>query len=140
MQARNKQSFFTSKMKTFFVDANVVIRFLLHDHPSLSPKAREIFLQAEKGKLQIYLDEVILAEIVWTLSSFYKIKKMDLIERLEKLLSQSWIVNQKKKLLLETFNLYRLSNLDYIDCWAFVKAASLKTKLTTFDRALQKKR
>lgn len=126
--------------KTILIDANIVIRFLLDDHPELSRKAKTIFKEAETGKIKLFFDEVIVAEIVWTLSSFYKIKKIDIVDRLEKLLSQDWAENPKKKLILITLDLYRSSNLDYIDCWLFVISKSLKLKLETFDKKLRKMR
>lgn len=124
--------------KTVVVDANIIIRFLLHDHPKLSKAAKTIFQKAEKGVHKIYLDEVILAEVIWTLSSFYKIKKNDLVDRLQKLVSQDWLVNPKKKLLLATLELYLSSNLDYIDCWVLNVSKSLGINLETFDRNLKK--
>ena len=60
--------------KTILIDANIVIRFLLNDSPKLSRKAKAIFRQAEAGEIKLFFDEVIVAEIIWTLSSFYKMK------------------------------------------------------------------
>lgn len=134
--------------KTVLIDANVIIRFLLNDHPKLSGLAKSIFSQAQEESIKIYLDEVVLAEVVWTLSSFYfaegksssayKIKKTDLVDKLQKLISQNWIINPKKNLMLETLNLYLSSGLDYIDCWVFVKNKNLGTSLETFDKKLKK--
>ncbi len=124
--------------KTIIVDANVIIRFLLNDHPKLSPQAISIFSQAQKKLIKVYLDEVILAEVIWTLSSFYKIKKADLVENIEKFLSQDWIVNPKKRLILKALYLYRSTNLDYIDCWVYVVSQDFKFKFETYDRNLKR--
>ena|SRR3990167_99413 len=126
--------------KTILIDANIVIRFLLNDNPELSRKAKAIFRQAEAGEIKLFFDEVIVAEIIWTLSSFYKIKKLEIVDRLEKLLSQDWAENPRKRLILMAFELYRGSNLDYIDCWLFIVSKSLKLKLETFDKNLSKMR
>lgn len=126
--------------KTVLIDANVIIRFLLNDHPKLSPLAKSLFSKAQEGSLKIYLDEVILAEVVWTLSSFYKVKRADLVDRLQKLASQDWVVNPKKNLMLEALNSYLSSGLDYIDCWVLVKAKNLGITLETFDKKLKKLR
>lgn len=125
-------------MKIVLIDANVVIRFLLNDHPELSQQAKSIFLTAQQRLRKIYLDEVVVAEVVWTLSSFYKIKKADLVDRLEKILSQDWIVNPRKSLILKSLDLFRSVNLDYIDCWVFIIAKSLGMTLETFDKNLKK--
>ena len=127
-------------IKKIIVDANIVIRFLLNDHPTLSSRAKAIFLKAQQGNIIIYIDEVILAEVIWTLSSFYKIKKLDIVDRLEKLLSQNWIINPKKKLLIKALMLFGTSNLDYIDCWVFEVSKYQKITLETFDEDLKKLR
>lgn len=124
--------------KTIIIDANIIIRFLLNDHPQFSTLTKSIFLKAQKGGIKIYFDEVIVAEVIWTLSSFYKIKKADLVDRLEKLISQDWVVNPKKNLILKALDLYNSSSLHYIDCWIFVVSKSLNLPLRTFDKSLEK--
>jgi Predicted nucleic-acid-binding protein, contains PIN domain len=124
--------------EVFFIDTNVLLRFLLNDHQDLSPKAKSIFLKAQEGKIEIYLDEIVVAEAVWTLSSYYQIKKEKIIETLEKLISQNWIINPRKKLILEVLLLYKSKNIHYIDAWIFVVNKNIKTKLFTFDKNLAK--
>jgi predicted nucleic-acid-binding protein len=124
--------------EVFFIDTNVLLRFLLNDHQDLSPKAKSIFLKAQEGKIEIYLDEIVVAEAVWTLSSYYQIKKEKIIETLEKLISQNWIINPRKKLILESLLLYKSKNIHYIDAWIFVVNKNIKTKLFTFDKNLAK--
>lgn len=125
-------------MKTIGIDANIIIRFLLNDDSVLFQLAKSIFLKAQNGELKIYLDEVIIAEVVWTLSSYYKIEKVALVDRLEKLISQDWIINTKKKEILKTFHMFRSRNLSYIDCWIATVCTSLSIKLETFDAKLRK--
>jgi len=124
--------------KTIFVDANIVIRFFLKDHPTLYPQAYSIFSKAESGLIDVYLDEVVAAEIVWSLTSFYKKRKEEVVDKLEKLLSQEWVINPRKKLLLKTLSIYKEKSLDYIDCWIFVINNYLETELETFDHRLKK--
>jgi predicted nucleic-acid-binding protein len=121
-----------------FIDTNVLLRFLLNDDPIFFSKAKSLFLKAQEGKKEIYLDEVVVAEAVWTLSSYYKIKKEKTVEILEKLISQKWIVNPRKELILKALLLFKTKNLHYIDCWIFVANNALKTKLITFDYQLNR--
>lgn len=120
------------------VDANVILRFLLNDNKDLFLKAKEIFSKGEKGLLKIYLDEVVVAEVVWTLSSFYKIKKADIVDRIEKILLQDWIVSDRKDEILNSLGLYREKNLSYIDCWMFAVVKKQGFLLETFDKDLKK--
>lgn len=125
-------------METVLIDANVVIRFLLNDHPKLSPQAKSIFSGAQEGSRKVYLDEVVVAEVIWTLSSFYKIKRTDIADRLINLISQDWVINSRKNLILQSLDLFHSKNMDYIDCWLWVLGKFLKLNLQTFDKRLKK--
>lgn len=124
--------------KVVLIDANVIIRFFLNDHPKLSPQTKSLFIKASKRKLDLYLDEVVVAEVIWTLSSFYKINKHKIIEQFQTLLAQKWIVNPRKELIFKALNYYENQALDYIDCWLLVVSKSLKLNLVTFDNRLKK--
>lgn len=120
------------------VDANIILRFLLKDNKDLFVKAKEIFLKAEKGDQKIYIDEVVIAEVVWTLSSFYKIKKTDIADKLEQIISQDWTVNPRKGLIMEALGLFKAKNLSFIDCWMAVVSKKQGLTLETFDKKLKK--
>ncbi|KKR33294.1 MAG: PilT protein domain protein [Candidatus Gottesmanbacteria bacterium GW2011_GWC2_39_8] len=120
------------------VDANVLIRFLLRDHPKLSEEAKQIFLRGEKGEVKIYIDEVVIAETVWVLTSFYKIGREQLGQSLLKLISQDWMINSKKRIIIQTLDLFLSCRLDYIDCWLLAVSRINKISLKTFDKMLEK--
>lgn len=124
--------------KPVCIDTNVLIRFLRADHPQLSLKAKQIFLSAQKGETKIYLDEVIVAETVWLLASFYKQKKEKIASQLQELISQEWIINPRKKIILECLSLYSTGNLAFIDCWIYCVSKEIRGELKTFDRKLEK--
>ncbi len=121
------------------IDTNIIIRFLQADHPELSPRAREIIQRAEFGKYQIYVDEIMIAETVWVLSSHYKWPKQEVIEKLQQLISCKWAINPRKGLINRVFRLYSKTNLSYIDCWLTEVSKTNKLKLETFDKELQKR-
>lgn len=126
-------------MKKFTaVDTNIILRFLLNDHPKLSQKAKQIFTQAEKGNSQIYLDEVIIAEVVRVLLSFYKKDKDEIIEQLTKLVSRPWVINEQKQTILAAFEMYRLTKFAYIDCWIYILSKEENYQFETFDVSLKK--
>lgn len=121
-------------MKIVALDANVVLRYLLADHPTLSLKAKKIFEAAEKGELKLFLDEVVLAEIVWTLGSFHKVPKKEIEEKLRLLISQKWVYCRRKKLMLKALKIFSQKNVDYIDAWLFSVAKNLNFKIGSFDK------
>lgn len=124
--------------KLICIDTNVLIRFLRADHPELSQKAKDIFIKAQKGEITIYLDEIIIAETIWLLSSFYKLKRQEIFIALQGLVSQDWIINPRKKTILDSLLLFSSSNLHYIDCWISRISKSTACKLVTFDKKLER--
>lgn len=115
-----------------FIDANIILRYLL-DEPG-AKEAEKLFKSGEK----LYLSDIIYAEIVWTLSSFYKWKKAKVIAILEEFIINRNIVADKK-LLYTALSIYRKHNIDYVD--AFLVALMRKNKqkeLYSFDKDFDK--
>ena len=125
-------------MITKITDTNIFIRFLTKDHKILSLQAKTFFEEAEKGKINLYADEVMIAEIIWLLDSFYKYSREEISNQLEKIISQPWIINPRKELILTTIELFRTTNLSYVDCWLYTVSQNLNFPLATFDRKLKK--
>lgn len=121
------------------VDTNVILRLILADEPKLSIRAKEIFDLAETGQTKIYIDEVVVAEVVWVLSSFYRQSKQDIVRHLKDMVSQTWIINPRKKLILAALDLFLKTNLSYIDAWILSVSRHRKIELKTFDKKLDKK-
>lgn len=121
------------------VDANVILRLILADDPKLSLQSKEIFDLAESGKTRIYIDEVVVAEVVWVLSSFYRQSKTNIVRSLKDMISQPWIVNPRKKLILAALDLFSETNFSYIDAWTLSVSKQRKIELKTFDQKLGKK-
>jgi len=61
-------------MKTSFLDANIFIRYLTNDEPAKADRVEKLLDQAAKGKERLMTTEMVLAEVVWVLESFYKLE------------------------------------------------------------------
>lgn len=114
-------------MITQVLDTNILVRFLVKDHKTFSPQANVLFKEAEKRKINLYADEIMVAEVIWLLDSFYKYSREEIINQLKEVICQPWIINPRKELILATVELFRTTNLSYVDCW-----------LATFDQKLKK--
>lgn len=127
-------------MKTnniFAIDANVLLRYLLGDNQTLSPKARDIMTQMENEEIVISCDPVILAECVWVMESFYKIPKEIISSKLIGLVSADGFVLPNKKRYLHALTLFASSISHYGDACAC--AAAIETSegnLLSFDKKL----
>ena len=54
-----------------FVDTNVFLRFFVRDVESFYQKAKELFEKAENGEEKLETSDLVIAEIVWVLESYY---------------------------------------------------------------------
>src|SRR3989344_123581 len=119
---------------TFLLDANIVLRFLRKDVTNHFKIAKEIMSKGQQGKAELYLDELVLAEIIWTSTTFYKETRETISKPLLKLLTQSWIINPRKDLISEAIYYYKDSNFSFIDCWLYTLSKEKNFSLETFDQ------
>lgn len=117
------------------VDANIIIRYLLGDSPAQVQKIKHL-LQDKSEKL--ILADVIVAEIVWVLSSYYKQSKEEIVEELLSLIEMP-VVSSNKPLITQALSLYREYNIDYIDAYliSFAKENKLSGVLS-YDKSIDK--
>ena len=78
-------------MRKYLLDTNVLLRFLLDDHPELSRAAARLFQQAADEKCLLILTDLGIGEAVWVLTSFYKLERQKVAESLAKLLIKAGV-------------------------------------------------
>ena len=120
------------------LDTNVILRFLLADHPKLSLKAKTIFKAAEEGKAELFINHTTVAEVFWVLESFYKVPKKELVQILGRLLRFPNLKVIEKKVIFATLHLITQENISYIDAYNLTCAQKKQLKLKTFDKKLEK--
>jgi predicted nucleic-acid-binding protein len=125
-------------MTTIGIDTNILVRFLQNDHSELSLQSLDILSKAESGEYQIYLDSVIVAEVVWVMSSVYHQHREIIAEKLTRIISSVWIVSPHKQQLLKALDLFKSTKFSFVDCWLATVCKAKKIKLSTFDSKLNK--
>ncbi len=118
------------------LDTNVLVRVFLDDASSSSQveKARELVQKST----EIYIPQIVQAELVWVLSAAYQLQKSQILVVLGKLLSHSIFLLQEPgifKAALESFN---EGNADFSDYLIAESAKSGGFKLFSFDKKLIK--
>lgn len=126
------------KDKISLFDTNIFLRFITGDRSEYGLKARELFKQAQKGEYEIYLDELVFGEVVWTLQSFYKYSRSEIYNNLNIFFDFDFVINPRKKILKKTLETYASTNLSFSDCWIYELSKSKSLELETFDKELQK--
>ena len=100
-----------------FVDTNVFIRFLTNDVPQKADACEKIFRRAIEKKDSLFTTDLVIAEIVWVLESFYKLAKKEIRDKLEKILNTPNLACPNKDLILVALMLYTKKDIDFIDAY-----------------------
>ena len=122
-------------MASLFVDTNVFLRFLTNDDPVKAKHADRLFRDAVSGKIALTTSLLVIAEIIWTLESFYKLEKHEIASKVEKILNTPNLECVEASLIFTALDLYVHHNIDFIDAYhAFhIKDRGL-TRILTYDR------
>ena len=117
-----------------FVDTNVFLRFFVKDAAALYEKAKVLFENAESGKVKLDTSELVVAEIVWVLESYYGFSRKEITTVLETLLASKNLKIAGHARISEAVKLYAAGNMDFIDAYniAYVKSKG-RAKVATFD-------
>ena len=119
------------------LDANVILRYLLKDHPELSEKARAIWQSVEEGKALAVCDPVIVAEVVFVMRSVYDLPNAAISEALIGLLQPDEVILAEKPRYLRALRLFSESVGHFGDACACAAALEeCQGRLASFDRKL----
>lgn len=104
-------------MRKKFIDTNIFLRYLTKDDPSKYDKCREIFKNATEGKIALVTSGMVIAELIWTLLSYYKVAKADIVEKVSIIISTDSLYIHDKDIIADALVLYSRKNIDYIDAY-----------------------
>ncbi len=117
-----------------FVDTNVFLRFFVRDVEAQYEKARALFEKAEAGTIKLETSELVIAEIVWVLESFYGFTRKEITEVLTTLLASRNLKIANHAKISHAAGLYASGNMDFIDAYNIAYMRSKEcTKVATFD-------
>lgn len=121
--------------ETVFADTNLFLRYLTNDVPAQADAVESLLQRAAKGKVNLITTSMVIAEIVWTLESFYELDKREIQEMVLGMLNTDGLEVIDSDLILQTIVPYAEKNVDFID--AFNAAWMVKNdvnKVYTFDQ------
>ena len=119
----------------FYVDTNLIIRFLTNDDPVQSPIALEVFKGVVNGKITLILTSHIIAECCWVLeSSRYQYTPRDIASKLSQIIESPGIKVDEKEVLLTSLEAYQSKNVDFIDGYLSTLASKNKKSILTWNK------
>lgn len=124
-----------SSQRIRFVDANVILRFLTHDEPVQAARCDALFERVNKQREIIEVSEIVIADVVWTLHSYYKLSKEQIREYVSTLLIQPNVRMADKSRMLDALTLFASENIDFSDALmaTHMKSRSLD-EIYSYDR------
>lgn len=120
-------------MTRYWLDANVLLRFLTGEPEAMAEKAAQLMQKAERGEVVLILTPLVIAEVVWTLKSFYRRSYEDIVRVLVPLLSADGVETQESEILVPALELVRSKNVDFSDAVLAVQAERHKESVCSFD-------
>jgi predicted nucleic-acid-binding protein len=121
--------------KRVFADTNLFLRYLTNDVPLQADAVEQLLRQAAAGDVVLVTNSMVLAEIVWTLGSFYHLEHDDIREKVLAILNTPGMEVVEGDLVLQAITWWVQKNVDFIDAYnvAWLLAQGLET-ISTFDR------
>lgn len=126
-------------MERFWIDANIVIRLLTNDPEDQASRAQKWMDRADRKEIELVLDRTVLAEIIWTMKSYYEYSMSAISEVLIPLLSSESINVEDRDLLTAAIELSRDKNVDFLDAYLALRAVEHQETVCTFDKTDFKK-
>ena len=117
------------------IDANIILRYLTDEPRALADRAAVLFRAVDNGEATVIVEDIVLAEVVWTLASYYKMRKPEIAAALLKLLVSDGIHNSDKESLQLALVLFHEKNLDFADALLAARARQTgEDAVYSFDR------
>ena len=125
-----------------FTDANMFVRHLTQDDLVRSPAATRYLREVEDGLRTAWTTPVVVAEIVYVLTSSrtgYGLDRARVADALEPLIMLGGLAIDHKEVFPRAFALFRAHNADFVDCFhAALVVSRGESDVYSFDRDFDK--
>ena len=117
-----------------FVDTNVLIRHLTGDPPGQAVQATRLLSRAG----QLLLPDLIVAEVVYVLESFYEVPRTRVAELVRAIIAFPAIEVADEPVLLRALEVYEVHRLDFADAYLVAEAEiSGVNAVASLDKAIE---
>ena len=118
-----------------FVDTNILVRHLTGDPPDQAARATKFLAAAD----ELLLPDLIVAEVVYVLESFYEVGRRQVAELVRAIISFPPIVVLDSAMLLRALEVYETDRLDFAEGYLVAQAErSGVGEVASFDRAIDR--
>jgi predicted nucleic-acid-binding protein len=118
-----------------FLDTNVLIRHLTGDPPAQARRATAFLERAD----ELLLPDLIVAEVVYVLESFYELKPKRVTEVVRAVIAFTAVVVVDEALLLRALEVYEVERIDFAEAYLVASAEASGVKsIASFDRSIDR--
>jgi predicted nucleic acid-binding protein len=103
--------------KRWFADTNLFLRYLTNDIPEQAEAFERVLQAAAQGRQALVTNPMVIAEIVWTLESFYKLSALETQARVLAILNTPGLEVVEGDLVLQAIIWHVEKNVDFIDAY-----------------------
>jgi len=117
------------------LDTNVLVRYLVEDDDPQKRAADRFVEEALNRGESLFVNQIVLCEVVWVLSRAYGFTRREVAEALEMILYARQFEIEAKDMVVQGLREYRKGKADFPDCVIGLKnQAAGCTATVTFDR------
>jgi predicted nucleic acid-binding protein len=121
--------------KQLFVDTNLFIRYITNDIPEQADAFEKLIKMSAAGECHLITNSLVIAEIVWTLESYYRLTKTEIQQRVLFILNTPGLDIPGSDILHQAALWYAEKNIDFIDAFNAAWMISREIPIiATFDR------
>ncbi|MCK4826098.1 PIN domain-containing protein [bacterium] len=99
---------------TCFVDTNVLVRYLTADDAQKAEAVEQLLVHARDGEVSLITSDIVIAELVWVLSSFYRLEKAIIAELLRAILNTEGFKVDNSDVIEVSLDTYETESIDFI--------------------------
>jgi predicted nucleic acid-binding protein len=125
-------------MERQLVDTNVLARFFTGEPQAMAARARRLVERADNGEIVLVVLPVIVAELVYTLESFYGPPRKEVATKLLSFLGSRGIEAVEPARIADALTRCRDRNAHFADAYLAASAAELDNPIASFDRDFDK--
>ena len=120
---------------TAFVDTNIIVRYLTGDPPEQAERATRYLEQAD----ELILPDLIFAEVVYVLESYYQVARVEAAPMLRSLLEFRAVRVADSRLLQRAVDVYETHRIAFADAYLIASAESTGVGVVaSFDRDIDR--
>jgi predicted nucleic acid-binding protein len=123
-----------SREASWWLDANVLLRFLTGSPPELAERSAVLLEEAQRGDVSLRVHPVVVAKTIWVLESFYGYSKGEISGVLIPLLEQPALQVEGARTVVRALEKMAESNVDFADALLAETARSRGEGVVSFDR------